>query len=177
MSGLIDPWARDPDFPRCPPWLRPIVGDKAKHERWGRFEWEPVGDSRIKVLGGWRQKHIVRVRPPQLERFGKGIWLHKEVTDRFYALISVWEVAGLLHLIQTWNGSYVARRIRGRRSLSSHAWGTAFDINARWNPIGKPPALIGEPGQVRDLALSAAEIGWFWGGWFTRRDGMHFEAV
>ncbi len=27
--------------------------------------------------------------------------------------------------------------------MSNHAYGSAFDINVAWNPLGKPPAALG----------------------------------
>ena len=56
----------------------------------------------------------------------------------------------------------------------NHAWGTAFDVNVPWNARGMP-ALRGEKDSVRELVPIANSRG-FWGGHFSRRDGMHFEA-
>ena len=82
----------------------------------------------------------------------------------------------LLGLVLTWAGSWVPRYIRGSRSrLSNHAWGTAFDINVPWNGLRRTPAFKGQKGSVRELVLIAAKLGFYWGGWFTRKDGMHFE--
>ena len=62
--------------------------------------------------------------------------------------------------------------------LSSHAFGTAFDINARDNRIGATPALRGSRGSVRALVPLANAHGFYWGGHFEDRpDGMHFEAI
>jgi len=70
------------------------------------------------------------------------------------------------------------RFIRGSRSiLSNHAWYTAFDINYRWNMLGETPADIGEKGSVKELVPIAHDFGFYWGGHFRRRDGMHFEAA
>jgi hypothetical protein len=35
--------------------------------------------------------------------------------------------------------------------------------------------LTGQKGSVRELVPIANECGFFWGGFFTRQDGMHFE--
>ena len=62
--------------------------------------------------------------------------------------------------------------------LSNHAFGTAFDINVPFNPLGARPALIGKQGSVRELVPIANEHGFFWGGHFGKRpDGMHFEVA
>jgi hypothetical protein len=41
--------------------------------------------------------------------------------------------------------------------------------------LNKTPAMIGEKGCVRELVPIANECGFYWGGHFTRKDGMHFE--
>jgi hypothetical protein len=62
--------------------------------------------------------------------------------------------------------------------LSNHAFGSAFDINAKWNPLGHTPALVGKEGAVRKLVPIANDYGFYWGGHFTsRKDGMHFEVA
>jgi hypothetical protein len=68
--------------------------------------------------------------------------------------------------------------VRGSNTtLSNHAWGTGFDINAKWNPLGAVPALRGDTGSVRELVPIAHDHGFFWGGHFSRSDGMHFEVA
>ncbi len=88
-----------------------------------------------------------------------------------------WERAGLKSHILTWGGSWVPRFVRGSRTqLSNHAWGTAFDVNVRWNMLGTQPALRGQKGSVRELVQIANDNGYYWGGHFHKRiDGMHFE--
>jgi D-alanyl-D-alanine carboxypeptidase-like protein len=46
-----------------------------------------------------------------------------------------------------------------------------------FNPLGAQPALVGRPGSVRELAPIANQHGFYWGGHFTRLDGMHFEVA
>ena len=55
------------------------------------------------------------------------------------------------------------------------AFGTAFDINARYNRLGTEPAGTTQAGCVYRLVPVAHEFGFYWGGHFSRRDGMHFE--
>ena len=89
-----------------------------------------------------------------------------------------WEAADLLHLVLTWEGSFVPRFVRGSRTtLSNHAFGSAFDINAPWNGLGIVPPLVGQKGSVRELVLLAHKYGFYWGGHFNRKDGMHFEVA
>ena len=61
---------------------------------------------------------------------------------------------------------------------NAYAFGSAFDINTKWNKLGRVPALAGEEGSVRELVSIANEHGFFWGGHFNGRpDGMHFEVA
>jgi hypothetical protein len=110
---------------------------------------------------------------------------HKKGVPQLQALWAAWEAAGLLPLVLTFDGGWNPRFIRGStKSLSNHAWGTAFDVNAALNPLGCVPALVGKPGSTRKLVELAVQNGFFWGGWFGefaggsvkgRFDGMHFE--
>jgi hypothetical protein len=91
------------------------------------------------------------------------------------AMFGVWESLGLIHLVKTWDGGNVTRFVRGRNDkLSNHTFGSALDLNARWNPYRAEPALVSETGTVRPLVLAAYKLGFYWGGWYN--DGMHFEA-
>ena len=82
----------------------------------------------------------------------------------------------------TFDGSCELRLKRGSTkadiaNLSNHAWGTAFDINARWNPRKSVPAMMGDRGCVRELVAIANANGFYWGGHFSTVDGMHFEVA
>ncbi len=169
---------------------RPIFAALASNaERevvFGRFDYERISADRddIRILGDWQQRNIRRVTIPQL-RGVKGapasgrIALHRLVVEQTRALFDAWEEAGLLRVLLTWEGSFVPRFIRGSsQTLSSHAWGTAFDVNYAWNKLGVLPALRSRKGSVRELVPLANEYGFYWGGHFLgRADGMHFEVA
>jgi hypothetical protein len=143
----------------------------------------------IIITNDWTKNNIVRVEIPQLSKIpgiyqnnqlvGKTssvISVHKLVVDPMIKLWKAWEKEGLLDLVITWSGMWVPRFVRGSRSvLSNHAYGTAFDINAPWNGLRMTPALVGKKGSVRELVSIAADNGFYWGGWWDRLDGMHFE--
>lgn len=160
----------------------------AERERlFGKFVFKatPVpGDlERIFVEPPWARQNIIEVVIPALKKVQgipfRGVALHKLVMPHFEALVAAWEEAGLIPKILTWNGGYVPRFRRGqaeKRVLSAHSWGSAFDINARWNPFRKPSAPPKTEGSVRELAIIAKRLGWIWGGDFRTPDGMHFEA-
>lgn len=144
----------------------------------------------------WIASHIVTISVPQLEGLagptGK-LRVHALAAPKLAALFRAWEEAGLMHLVLTWEGCFAARYLRPKEgeasvrahgarcsrevsTLSNHAFGSAFDINASWNRLGHPPAPMGAKGCVRELVPIAIKHGFFWGGHFsTRPDGMHFE--
>lgn len=174
-----------PNWPP-PPAFRPLVGTAARQRVFGRFRYEPAptkaSPERIRLLDDWARENIVRVELPQLVTRGLRkhpyIQAHRLVAEPLRALWQAWEDAGRLDLVLTWDGSYSARFRRGSRdTLSNHAFGTAFDINARYNRLGTTPALLDATGSVRALVPLANRHGFYWGGHFRGRpDGMHFEA-
>lgn len=137
----------------------------------------------IKITNSWN-KNLEKVYISQLNGV-KGapkdcvVLFHSKGADRLIQLWKRWEDDGLVDLVLSWDGAWAPRFVRGSKTyLSSHAFATAFDINARWNPLGVVPPAKGRTGSVRDLVASANELGFFWGGNFpSRPDGMHFELV
>lgn len=145
------------------------------------------------AAGSWEDANIVRQVVPELTPFAARVRAHRLAAPRVAALFAAWRAEGLMHLVISWAGAFVARYQRGlsdehvppqghgpRASsdsplLSNHAFGTAFDINAGQNGFGASPAAMGEKGCVRELVPAATRLGFFWGGHFSRPDGMHFE--
>jgi hypothetical protein len=144
---------------------------------WGEIEWVALSDnSSIRITNGWNEAKLITV--PQLFQIpgaNKGrVYWHR---DGVQALLGFWrdvEAAGLLHSVLSWAGSWAPRFVRGSRAtLSSHAHATAFDINAAWNGLGATPAT--GHGSVFELVPIAHRWGFYWGGHFSRPDGMHLE--
>ncbi len=161
-----------------------------------RVSWSPTptNHEHVTMLDGWAEGNIEAVHVPQIahiQRSGTGLVFmnRREAAQRMLDVFAAWEHAGLLDYVLTFDGGWVPRFKRGlvpagakpgqvfpfNHALSNHALGTAFDINARWNPLGTPGAAQGKPGYVGDLEGVANDHGWFWGGHFTRTDKMHFE--
>jgi hypothetical protein len=180
-------WPSEPDFP-------PLVGTAERQRVFGKFSYKSIGNGEIEILGTWEEDNIIKVEIPQLvivrnritreedkaliPKDGK-IRFHKLAAEQLQSLWDTWEKKGLLDLVINYAGSFVPRFIRGSNTtLSNHAFGTAFDINAAWNGLGCVPALVGETGSVRELVPHANKLGFYWGGHFTsRKDGMHFEVA
>jgi peptidoglycan hydrolase-like protein with peptidoglycan-binding domain len=125
----------------------------------------------------WVSQHIGTAYIPQLTSI-KGspeVRFNVRLIGQLEAMFSVWESLGLISLVKTWDGGFVTRFIRGRNDkLSNHSFGSALDLNAKWNPFRSEPALVREVGTVRPLIRSAFQLGFYWGGWYN--DGMHLEA-
>lgn len=175
------------DFPPKPA-FSPLVSTADRQSVFGKFDFEidsiPGNREHIKILGTWVKDNIISVDLPELEPLvtsGK-MQFHSKASAQLQGLWKAWKAQDLIKLILTFDGSFVPRLIRGAplvkdfRKLSNHAFGSAFDINASFNPLGHTPAFISQKGSVRLLVPTANDYGFYWGGHFnTRKDGMHFE--
>lgn len=162
-----------------------LLTNDDRERLFGRFRFEPApmpGNlERVRVLDDWAKKNLVPVSLEPIRhtllKIPHHAMFHHRVAPRVQILLEKWREFDLHHRILTWNGSYAPRYRRGQRlHLSAHAWGSAFDLNAWHNPLGKAPPKAGERGSVVELVSLAEELGFVWGGDFSRPDGMHFEA-
>ncbi len=172
-------WPPKPDF-------RPLSSYRQRVNLFGEFKYRPANDGTDNIIVNkkWARKNITGVVIPQLKGVkgasrSRKIWFHKKAADQLRDMFQAWDDAGLANRILSYHGSYVPRYVRGRRgrTLSNHSWGSAFDVNYKWNRLGHEPALVGRKGSVRELVQIANEHGFYWGGHFSRRDGMHFEVA
>ncbi|NUQ24701.1 MAG: M15 family metallopeptidase [Saprospiraceae bacterium] len=166
------------------PNFRPLASNAERQKLFGKFTYKAAPNgSDIIVTGDWATKNLVRVAIPQLVGVtgfpsSGSITFHKLAAKQLQDMFAEWEQQQLIGRIKSWGGAYVARFVRGSQTtLSNHAFGTAFDINVPWNGLGRMPALIGQEGSVRELVKIAHKHGFYWGGHFTRLDGMHFEVA
>jgi hypothetical protein len=179
----------DPNLPDTLEWppkpAFPPLDIAGKQLAFGQFTFHPAptpgNPEGIQISPAWLEENIVVATIPQLARVRGApstghAQFHRIVAPRVVELFARWQRAGLDRLILSYGGSFSPRFIRGSRSvLSQHAYGSAFDINVEWNPLGAVPALRGAKGSTRELVPIANELGFYWGGHFARRDGMHFE--
>ena len=174
----------DPNWPQNPGIKNLSFIERQK--LFGYFSYVPAptpgNPEAIRITDGWDKNNITTIVVPQLRNVpgslkSGSIQVKGKIANQTAALFYAWESAGLMGNVLSWGGSWVPRFIRGSRtSLSNHAWGTAFDINAQWNGLGVKPAATGSKGSVRELVDIAVQHGFYWGGWFPGRpDGMHFE--
>ncbi|HEY3739588.1 MAG TPA: M15 family metallopeptidase [Bryobacteraceae bacterium] len=203
-SYSLTPWhARAEDFTiypqkdRCldPHWEPPrstvltaISGTVGRGNAFGTFTYvdDTSGDpDGIRITGGWESANIGMVQVPGLAGLNSrgGMQFYKKCHRQLQGLWGDWVKYGMRRHILTFDGSFNPRYMRKASHipdhLSNHAWGTAFDINAKWNPLGTPPVHLGTHGSVMDLVEIAHKWGFYWGGHFGshRWDGMHFEVA
>lgn len=179
------PRAGDPSWPPRPDFSILTDHGGARERVLGRIEWVRASGDFIRITNGWERQHLVEVFIPQLAHVPGGnggrLLFHRIAAEQLRRLFAAWESAGLLHLLKTFDGAWVPRTIRLNPTvLSNHAYGTAFDINAAWNGMLRVPALVGQPGSVRELVPLANAHGFYWGGHWNfdgkgAADGMHFE--
>jgi len=183
--GMGFAMVEDEPFPPKPSLVS--LGQAGREKLFGKFPYVPAptdtNAEAIRITDDWPRENIVTVEIPQLQGI-KGapancrVQVHRLVAPKLQELFAEWEKAGLLRHLISWGGSWVPRFVRGSKStLSPHAHGSAFDINAAQNGLGKVPAFPGVRGSVRELVPIANRLGWYWGGHFSRPDGMHFELV
>lgn len=172
------------NFP-LPPDFQPLVSTAARQKIFGKFRFThhpvPGNPENIRVRDGWPEENMGIAKLPIGKLRGAPgngkVQFYKKAIPQLEAMWGEWEDNKLLACLMTWDGSYVPRFIRGSTTtLSNHAFGTAFDVNAEQNPLGSQPALMEKPGCVRELVAIANKHGFYWGGHFKQRpDGMHFE--
>lgn len=182
-----DPAKRGPNFPP-PPDFRPIASTAERQALFGRFAFRhrPLPDNfeNVEITDDWEARNLVSVTLPQLAGIkgapaSRRVRFHHLAANQLVELWAAWDRAGLIDRVVSWHGSFVPRFQRGSvTALSNHAFGSAFDINVDANKLGAIPALVGEPGCVRELVRLANKHGFYWGGHFQKRpDGMHFEVA
>jgi hypothetical protein len=152
--------------------IRSVFGNVTHTEKpRGRVELDPA----------WVAANIVEADTPLLASVGyPKLSLHRKAAQAFLRVLDAIAAAGLTDRLITCDGTFVPRH-KGwdpNRTLSSHTWGIAIDLNAQWNGYGTEPAVLGAHGSVRELVALFEAEGFAWGGYFepeTVRDGMHFE--
>lgn len=188
-------------YPKTPDFS--VLNQQQRHQNFGLIEAvaSPVkgNPEAIRITNNWQKDYLTSIEIPQLAKLskekgsGRGfpssgkIFWNKECIENVIGFFDYVERAGLLDRIESWAGSWVPRFIRGGgQTFSSHAWGTAFDINAPQNWMGNRPARLGQFGSILELVPLAHAWGFYWGGHFNmgpnlelgrRVDGMHFEVA
>lgn len=139
---------------------------------------QKLGDPRSRATQGnlmtIQCKPLVGVSVGNMKSAG-GCIVHKCAAEAMAAVMDEIAAEGLHDDIITYDGTYSVRCIGGSASYSLHSWAVAIDLNADWNARGSKPAPRGSKGSLVELVPIFHKHGFYWGGNFTKQDGMHFE--
>lgn len=75
------------------------------------------------------------------------------------------------HDLDLFGGCHNNRPVAGGGRLSVHAWGLAVDYVPHLGALGVPSTV------PHVIVKAFEDVGFHWGGWFTRKDGMHFSGI
>jgi hypothetical protein len=150
-----------------------------------QFTENPQQKGAILIKAPWPQDNLTEVFIPSLKGlpkygtsgFSGKVICHKKIALPLKNAFAEIEKKGLSRCVLFWGGSYVPRHITWdpAKSLSTHSWGIAFDINVQWNAYNVTPPAVGFEGCVREIVPILEKHGFAWGGHFSNPDGMHFE--
>jgi hypothetical protein len=179
-SGACAPMPSGVSPPSSPPHSHLTVLSLPQIEaEFGRFTYvEGTPRGAIAIDRAWVRANLTEIATPMLTAVGHSrLTVHRKAADALLRALGSIKSAGLLELILTCDGTWVARHKTWNpaRSLSPHSWGIAIDLNARWNGYGVQPPALGHTGSVRELIPYFEAEQFAWGGYFSDPDGMHFE--
>lgn len=133
------------------------------------FSYTDIGEGRIQILGDWVSRFIVTVDLPIVGRTR----CNRLMVPQLVAALNEIVQAGLADLIDRaqFGGCWVPRHIDWNvaKPISMHAWGLAIDLNVAGNGLGQVPTM-----DLRIVDIFQ-RWGFWWGGWWDRPDGMHFQ--
>lgn len=130
------------------------------------------------LQSGWAEEYLAFCEtPPELNhcftyknKQGKhGFYCNKLLIPMFQKVYKGIVDAKLEKELKTFDGCWNVRKIRGGNNLSTHSWAISVDHNAAENALGANP-------KMDDRIVAIFEnVGFYWGGHFRRKDGMHFQ--
>lgn len=137
--------------------------------RFGEWAGRPQpGDADdIEVDPAWVQEHIITAELPLIGR----VSCNRKLIPQLRGALEEMVTDGLTSTIHVYDGCFSSRSVlrSPSASISHHAWGIAFDVNADTNRFGTPPT------QDPRLVAVMQRWGFTWGGDWIVPDGMHFE--
>lgn len=131
------------------------------------------------LSSGWSSANLAFCElAPTLKAFpfkkgstARGFYCHKLLVSVFQRVFEEIVLAGLTDEIKTFDGCFNIRKIRGSSTtMSLHSWAIAIDLNYKGNELGN-----NDPEMNPEVVKIFEKNGFYWGGRFKRKDGMHFE--
>ena len=165
---------------------RTVLSEAEIKAEFGAFNYkESTPKGAIIISPPWIENNMTTILIPQLKGlrsygsrpFSGNVSCHKKVAQPLQDTFAAIEQQGLKDLLLFWGGCHVPRHKswNPQRGLSSHSWGIAIDLNVEWNAYDAEPAPKGKRGSVIELVPIFESFGFAWGGYFSTKDGMHFE--
>ena len=141
------------------------------------FTYVQLGGGKLRLNREWIEANLVYVDSPWALRLGwdgyaARIRCHRRVAAQLLAALKELSDRGLSDRIETYDGAWNARLVRGGDSPSHHCWGHAIDLNASKCPMGSNAQQ--NPRLVEIMSKHGFECGQ---AWQQRKDPMHFEAI
>lgn len=109
----------------------------------------------------------VNVYDPKKRKVSK-IWCHQAMHPFLDTALKNLQKQGLLGDLKEFGGSHAIRATRGTTNWSAHSWALAIDINMTGNGLGQTPTM------AKEFVKCFTDAGFYWGGNYSRKDGMHF---
>lgn len=164
-----------------------VFNDAELRANFGDLKEKPNPSKRGSVIvsSAWRENNLATIFVPELKGldfdapgpFDGKVTFHRKAAPHMVAAFAEISQKGLANRLLFWSGGFNPRHIGSdpRKRLSPHSWAIAFDVNDAQNPFGGRPASVGKKGSVIELVPIFEKHGFFWGGNFSTKDGMHFE--
>lgn len=136
--------------------------------------------STVRMYGPWADffgRSYTQVRDSQVwvdvPGSSGGIKIHQRTLPAFQRAVANLEAAGNTYTVGSAVG-WVWRTVGGKRRVSQHAFGNAFDVNPYANPYRADNVLVTDmPPSFRQAWIDA---GYCWGGqWVDIKDTMHYS--
>lgn len=131
------------------------------------------------LSSGWSSANLafcevaptLKVFPIKKGSTSRGFYCHRLLVPVFQKVFEEIVLSGLTDEIKTFDGCFNIRKIRGSSTtMSLHSWAIAIDLNYKGNELGNAKP------EMDPLVVKVFEkYGFYWGGNFRRKDGMHFE--
>lgn len=152
-----------------------VLSDSERSQVFGDLLYSEMSGGRIAISPRWIAQNIVDCHLPKADGQGGDVHTrcHRLAKDPLEHAFADLVANGLWRLIRSFDGLWVPRHMTWNpsRSLSSHSWGIAFDLNASRNPYGG-----GISPENRALNEVFNRYGFAWGGdWNGAKDAMHWE--
>lgn len=146
---------------------------------------DPRSRDRTRMSPVWERENLVVITPPFRmtyagQKIGR-IRVHRHCAQSLLRVLNNLKDAagGKQKVLDHWGVSIFGgvvnyRLMRGGNRLSIHSYGAAIDLDPARNGLGdQTPNFANHP----EVLEAFAKEGWLWGGSWSRKDGMHWQAT